>query len=287
MTYAGETARHEYGRARQLAEELKAISLESPSNKAFASWQLGAVSAVEGKLSEAEVHYTEAALIDSQRGQAAIALEDEIQTVSFVSFIGAGPGEVVSRLDHLLTEYPLEDIEALDRPYTRLAILYSMAGESIRARALLSEYETAVDPRFRDQMAHHRALGMAAFAEGRFDEAIRELRASDREGCSFCAAPLMAGVFDVAGQPDSALVYYEKYMATPDVLRIFFDSSLLGTSYERLGQLYDERAGPGDLENAAKYYAMFVTLWAEADPELQPRVEAAQARLEEILRERG
>ena len=54
--------------------------------------------------------------------------------------------------------------------------------------------------------------------------------------------------------------------------------------FERLGQLYDEQ---GDLENAALYYARFVVLWAEADDELQPRVEAARARLEEIIRERG
>ena len=51
-----------------------------------------------------------------------------------------------------------------------------------------------------------------------------------------------------------------------------------------LGQLHDEQ---GDLETAAVHYARFVELWAEADPELQPRVRAAQARLEEIVRERG
>jgi hypothetical protein len=48
--------------------------------------------------------------------------------------------------------------------------------------------------------------------------------------------------------------------------------------------LYNER---GDPDNAATYYARFVELWREADPELQPRVQAAQTRLEEILAERG
>jgi hypothetical protein len=46
----------------------------------------------------------------------------------------------------------------------------------------------------------------------------------------------------------------------------------------------DER---GDLEKAARYYAKFVELWENADPELQPRVEAARDRLQEITRERG
>ena len=33
--------------------------------------------------------------------------------------------------------------------------------------------------------------------------------------------------------------------------------------------------------------ARFVELWDEADPEFQPRVDAARTRLAEILRERG
>jgi hypothetical protein len=51
-----------------------------------------------------------------------------------------------------------------------------------------------------------------------------------------------------------------------------------------LAQLYDER---GDRDKAADHYAKFVELWVEADEELQPRVRAAQVRLEEILEERS
>ena len=36
-----------------------------------------------------------------------------------------------------------------------------------------------------------------------------------------------------------------------------------------------------------EHLARFVELWKEADPELQPRVEAAQRRLNEIFAERG
>jgi len=48
--------------------------------------------------------------------------------------------------------------------------------------------------------------------------------------------------------------------------------------------MYDER---GDWEKAAEYYARFVELWKGADAELQPRVEVAQKRLDEIFAERG
>ena len=33
-------------------------------------------------------------------------------------------------------------------------------------------------------------------------------------------------------------------------------------------------------EKAAEHYARFVDLWKDADPELQPRVEAAQRRID-------
>ena len=50
------------------------------------------------------------------------------------------------------------------------------------------------------------------------------------------------------------------------------------------GQLYDEA---GDRQKAVEYYAKFVELWRDADPELQPRVEAAQRRIDEIFAETG
>ena len=43
----------------------------------------------------------------------------------------------------------------------------------------------------------------------------------------------------------------------------------------------------GDSETAALHYARFVELWKDADAELQPRVAAARARLNEIVRARG
>ncbi|MEE9577689.1 MAG: hypothetical protein V3W35_09770 [Gemmatimonadota bacterium] len=73
-------------------------------------------------------------------------------------------------------------------------------------------------------------------------------------------------------------------MATFAGRRLWLDAHHLAVVLERLGQLYDER---GDLEKAAEHYARFVELWTEADPELQPRVRAAQQRLNEIFAERG
>jgi hypothetical protein len=46
--------------------------------------------------------------------------------------------------------------------------------------------------------------------------------------------------------------------------------------------LYDER---GEWERASEYYAKFAELWKDADPDLQPRAEAAHTRLNAIMAE--
>ena len=109
-------------------------------------------------------------------------------------------------------------------------------------------------------------------------------RTTDEGACRLCSLIGLAQAYEGIGAADSAIAVYERYVDRPSWDRLAFDATYLGPTYERLGQLYDEQ---GDLESAAKYHALFVELWAEADPELQPRVQAAQARLEEIVAERG
>jgi tetratricopeptide (TPR) repeat protein len=123
-----------------------------------------------------------------------------------------------------------------------------------------------------------------ARGSGRPEEALQAFRSLPPRTCRPCDQLEIARLFDAAGQADSAAVYYESYLETPFNFRIFVDARNLADVHERLGQLYDEQ---GDMENAALHYARFVELWADADPELQSRVRAAQARLEEIVKERG
>jgi len=186
-----------------------------------------------------------------------------------------------------LQETPLADLDPLDRPYLQLAALYAQAGRPHLARAVLSEFESVVEPRLRgpERADYARARGELALAEGRYEEAIAEFRASDIGECLACAFPGLLRSYDAVGEPDSVIALLERYLATPHIGRLArVDHAYLGPALERLGQLYDERQ---DREKAAASYARFVELWADADPELQPRVRAAQERLDEIMAERG
>ncbi len=126
-----------------------------------------------------------------------------------------------------------------------------------------------------------------ALAAGDIDESLRLWRAYERDcpgSCAVMAALGLARTHDRAGDAPSAVREFERYLESRSFFKAFIDVWQRAPALERMGQLYDAEDDP---ENAAKYYAMFVELWAEADEELQPRVRAAQARLEAILSERG
>jgi len=196
------------------------------------------------------------------------------------------PESAARRVESALQQYPLEDIPPLDRPVSFAASLFALAGEPEDARELLDAQRRELGPLAdRDQLRFEFADAWVDVAEGRYAEAIPILRNADRGyGCEPCAEHAVATAFDRAGQPDSAVAHYEKYLAPANNWRTWVDGTWRGWTLERLGQLYDEM---GDLEQAAGYYGLFVELWAEADPELQPRVNAARTRMEEIVRERG
>ena len=162
------------------------------------------------------------------------------------------------------------------RPYGGLASFYALAGSPKQARGWLDEYESVVEAelrRGRQEPLLHRAKGVIAFAEGRAEEAIAEFRRSDKGECANCALPDLGRAYDLMGQADSVVAIYERYISTPSLHRLAWDGDNLAFIYERLGVLYESR---GDTEKAIYHYGKFVDLWADADPELQPRVEAAR-----------
>ena len=134
------------------------------------------------------------------------------------------------------------------------------------------------------RLAYREARGTVAEAAGDFQAAIDEYRRVDAGWCPECRSHLLGRAFDGAGASDSARVYYEQAVTMPSGSKGWTDAHTIGRSVERVAQLHDEA---GNLAEAARFYAQFAALWAEADEEFQPDVRAAQARFEEILREIG
>jgi len=125
-------------------------------------------------------------------------------------------------------------------------------------------------------------LGEIALAERRPSDALPAFRKSavradgPVEWCGDCRQAQIGIAFDRMGQPDSAIVAFERYVAMPNYLRISYDADFLAGTYKRLGELYEQK---GNTAKAILYTRKFIELWKNADADLQPQVAEARQRL--------
>ncbi len=251
-----------------------------------ARWSLSDLEAVRGRLraaTEARLSVADAGIEAGARDR---ALEILLGAASLRLEVARDTAGALAALDRALERVDPESLPALERPWYQIGNLLASAGEVERARAAYERAWAELPELLKPGAEKYRAeeRGWIAAAEGHPLEALAELRSLPPWSCTPCRAHVEASLLDRAERPDSAIAAYERYLNEPYNYRLFVDATSLAPTHERLGQLYDEK---GDLENAALHYARFVELWEDADADLQPRVRAARARLEAILRERG
>jgi eukaryotic-like serine/threonine-protein kinase len=187
-------------------------------------------------------------------------------------------------MDQALTTHPLEALDPLDRSYLGLARLFAAVGAVDRARSYIARFEEEVEPLLPAATVSHRVRAVLAEAEGRLEDAVAEWRLEDEEREDpLPALAHMGALFDRMEEADSAIAYYQRYLTTPSRLRYNSDPDWRGHVLERLGRLHEAR---GEAREAARYYAMLVELWADADPILAPRVDYARDRMRRLLSER-
>ena len=94
----------------------------------------------------------------------------------------------------------------------------------------------------------------------------------------FAEANAALGHLDEAiAQYDTVTSTYCMYTGDP-----WFYCALRPLAHERLGSLHLE---VGDTVSAARHLSESIELWQDADPELQPRVEAARRQLAQLAGE--
>lgn len=263
----------------------------------MANSDLAGVTRLRGKLAEAEREYGEAMAgwereasvrLNVSEPLASLAprasgrryLSEAVRLALLRIQLDEGVERGIQTVEDALERHPLATIPVLDRPYAELAEFYAIAGRVDRAKAYLAERDSAIEPPlgWRTEWRRHLAQGYIALAEGRQADAIAEFRRADDRSmnlCRSCALPSLGDAYDLAGAADSAVAVYERFLG--GVLfggdEVHAASQYLPSIYERLGALYEARGEP---RRAIHYYTKLVELWKDADPQLQPRVEAAR-----------
>jgi tetratricopeptide (TPR) repeat protein len=244
-----------------------------------------AISASRGRIREFVRLIRESADAALQQGTRSAPLDAAIDAAQTEAWFLEQPPRAVSTLDRAIADHPLDSLSPVERPYTRLARAYALAGQPDRARTYLAAFDRRSQEIARgdDNRERHFTLGYIAMAERKYDDAVREFRAADEGSCTVCSLPDLARAFDLAGNADSAIAVFARYIDAPaEPTRIWeADAYNLAGAHKRLGELYDAK---GDRQKAASHYAAFLDLWKDADPELQPIVRRVRERLATIQR---
>jgi tetratricopeptide (TPR) repeat protein len=168
------------------------------------------------------------------------------------------------------------------------AAAFSEAGAPDRAKSLFSRWEKEAPASARTNANYfrlHIALASIAHAERRYQDAMIEWKNADVKPPDKRASPTaqampfgIAAAYDSLQMRDSAIVWYERTLATPNyVIGPNWHPAMRNPGvHERLGQLYEAQ---GNSAKAIEHFAAFTELWKDADADLQPRVADARSRL--------
>lgn len=254
----------------------------TPSEEIDARWALAGLAAVRGRLQEAERRLGEVWEIQDRLGYPSPAVSRELMLLQVQLHIRADTAGALSGADALMGRQILNDQAALQGGHLQLAFLYAQAGRDAQARRLALEWDDAMAgtevPPYLSEMRESLDVLLALALDGDPAPALAHHRRQIDRGVQPAQNHYaLAETFRLGGEPDSAIVHYEAALVAPTEDRLNFDAFLLPAALDRLGDLY---LTVGQPERARAHLQRFLELWADADPDLQPRVRAIRSRLE-------
>jgi tetratricopeptide (TPR) repeat protein len=167
---------------------------------------------------------------------------------------------------------------------------FALAGDLAEARRLLAIMDSLVESGgIQPSGIGEHVRAVIALNEGDPEAAIERLqraRAAEYGLLHDYSRLLLADAYAELGQFSEAAAHYDTVSST---YRLNFDDMwmygvLRPVAHERAGAAY---LAAGDTATALRHLGIFVELWREADPRLQPRADEAQRKLQEIFAQRG
>ncbi len=275
----------DYDAAERHTRRLREEQRTSPRWQQNTAFRMATLSTVRGKLAEGNRWLRqgwdlllERGIWDEERRESIavqVRVENELHYAEY--WHGLDTARMVATLEDLWQQYAT-DLKEEDLPYRDFARAFAHAGAPDRALEVLDEEKADVE---RD---YDRAV--ISLYQGKPLEAAEQFRTliENARSCKICNLFELGYTYDRAGNADSALTIYERYLNTPWLGRVGMDSQQLPIVLRRLGELYEQR---GDKGNAVEYYRRFAELWENSDPELQPYVRDVRERIVQLTGERA
>jgi eukaryotic-like serine/threonine-protein kinase len=241
--------------------------------------QLALAYALAGRLDEALATMEGGAAAAARYGMEDVPFELRLTAASALGLITRDATRSGALLDRALAGHDRAALPPHGRRHLDAAVVRAVTGDFQAAQRELDAFRREVPAEDRNASPAELPLMEATVQLLRGDAAavlatLRPVASTDE--CTICALPVMAQAFELLGQQDSAVAYYERYLETPYLGRLATDVVWRAVVLERLGALHEAR---GDREQALRRYAELTRLWARADAALQPRVEAVHRRI--------
>jgi len=231
-----------------------------------------------GAVAEAEEHLRSEAGQARSEGRILDALGRGLDLAGIQTLVLEDPAVARKSLAESLAGGHLERIPAPARPYERIVHQLGMLGMVEEARGYLGDWQKDMGEAVGTSLGEARRYveAVARPNAGPAADALERLRTEI--GCPHCFEWQMAGLDQRAGRPDRAAELYEQATMVSEGLGWAgapWFPLIRVLAQERLGQVYEAL---GDSAKAAEHYAKFAEAWANADADLQPRVQTAREK---------
>jgi DNA-binding SARP family transcriptional activator len=271
----------DYARAHALA-----LRLDAPSEVPFALRTAALFDAMQGRFTEAVSHLREleAQLLERQLIGAAFEAGAAAARLRMISGDTAG---AMSDVEELIAAHSLDSLGAWGQPALLMARFFGQANQPQRAAEFLAAYERALPPALAktNQWMLRQSRAAIALAKHDSQRALAELRPRHLivRGYQWFEDPLiavdsraeLARAWEEAGQPDSAIAVYERFIGARALFRAELDAFELARAYDRLAVLNE---GRNNFARAADYHRRLSELWRRADAPLRQRADGALRR---------
>jgi eukaryotic-like serine/threonine-protein kinase len=267
-------ARGDLAAAERRTRELLAQATDDYTRRDRAHRTLATLNLMRGRVRAAEAELRALEPILRRDGTAS----DLVTLAGWEGFVSAtarhAGGEAARVMERVLDGVRLDTVPVADRRDGFRGYVYALAGEPRRTRALVAEGRAAPGDGIGGEGELQRAEGTALLAEGRAAEAVTRLQEAARvDYCPICALADLARAYEAAGNRDSALAVWRRYVETPWSERWSADGEFTGLALARIAALSSET---GDRAGARAAYERLAALWADADPDMRPLVRDAE-----------
>lgn len=233
---------------------------------------------VQGRLAEAERQYGELFLLARSEFGPEAEYSDRANRMAVVSSVTGDPAVGLPLLEELSTSELARQLPPEDLAHFIYAVFHLEFQDAEGLRQVLDGWERvpeealSASASFEMEFFRRWLDGGSGDPEGMLQALQRLEEAAD---CPDCYGAWRARFLEAAGRLDEALAAWQALRSRPIPNRVWALALIPSAHHEtaRLAEMV------GDTVLALEAYEAFVDLWRNADPELQPRVQAARERM--------